>query len=46
MKHLREELWFNTKERRGYLNITPQVEDVVKRSGVENGLVLVNTTRI
>lgn len=46
MKHLREELWFNTKDRRGYLNITQQVEDVVKRSGVSDGLVLVNAMHI
>ena len=46
MKHLREELWFNTDSRRAYLNITPQVEEVVTRSGVQNGLVLVNAMHI
>jgi secondary thiamine-phosphate synthase enzyme len=46
MKHLREELWFNVPERRGYLNITPQVEAVVRKSGVQNGLVLVNAMHI
>jgi secondary thiamine-phosphate synthase enzyme len=46
MKHLREELWFNTPERRGYLNITAEVEELVRRSGVRNGLCLVNAMHI
>lgn len=46
MKHLREELWFNVPDRRGYINITPQVEAVVRKSGVQNGLVLVNAMHI
>ena len=46
MKHLREELWFNTPHRRDYLNITDQVEDLVRKSGVRNGLVLVNAMHI
>ena len=46
MKHLREELWFNVPERRAYLNITPQVADLVRRSGVQNGLCLVNAMHI
>jgi len=43
MKHLREELWFNTPDRRGYLNITDKVQQAVTRSGVQEGLCLVNT---
>ena len=43
MKHLREELWFNVPARMGFVNITPQVEAAVERSGVQEGLVLVNT---
>ena len=35
MKSYREELWFETKTRRAYLNITEQVETVVKKSGVQ-----------
>jgi secondary thiamine-phosphate synthase enzyme len=46
MKHLREELWFNTPHRRDYVNITEQVEDLVRKSGVRNGLCLVNAMHI
>lgn len=46
MKHLREELWFNTPHRRDYVNITDQVEALVRKSGVQNGLVLVNAMHI
>ena len=46
MKHLRQELWFNVEHRREYINITPQVEDAVRESGVQNGLCLVNAMHI
>src|SRR4051812_13419510 len=46
MKHLREEIWFNTPNRRDYLNITPQVEHLVLKSKVEQGLCLVNAMHI
>ena len=46
MKHLREELWFNIPQRRGYINITDRVEDAVHRSGVQNGLCLINAMHI
>ncbi|MBI3603480.1 MAG: YjbQ family protein [Nitrospirae bacterium] len=46
MKSYREELWFETKTRRAYLNITPQVEAVLKKSGIKEGLVLVNAMHI
>jgi secondary thiamine-phosphate synthase enzyme len=46
MKSFREELWFETKTRRAYINITPQVEAAVKKSGVREGLVLVNAMHI
>jgi len=46
MKSYREELWFETKTRRAYLNITPQIEVIVKKSGVQQGLVLVNAMHI
>jgi thiamine phosphate synthase YjbQ (UPF0047 family) len=45
MKSFREELWFNVPARMGFINITPQVEAALQRSGVQEGLVLVNTTR-
>ena len=46
MKSYREELWFETKTNRAYLNITPQVETAVTKSGVREGLVLVNAMHI
>jgi secondary thiamine-phosphate synthase enzyme len=46
MKSYREELWFETKTRRAYVNITSQVEAVVHKSGVREGLVLVNAMHI
>ena len=46
MKHLREELWFNTPNRRDYVNITEKVETLVRKSGVQNGLCLVNAMHI
>jgi secondary thiamine-phosphate synthase enzyme len=46
MKSYREELWFETKERREYRNITSQVERVVQQSGIQEGLVLVNAMHI
>jgi len=46
MKSLRKELWFKTPERRGYINITPEVEKAVAESGVMEGLCLVNAMHI
>ena len=46
MRSHREELWFETKTRRAYINITRQVESVVRNSGVQEGLVLVNAMHI
>jgi secondary thiamine-phosphate synthase enzyme len=46
MKTYREELAFETKTRRAYLNITPQVEAAVKKSAVKEGLCLVNPMHI
>jgi len=46
MKSCTEHLWFETKKRREYLNITPQVEAVVRKSGIREGLCLVNAMHI
>jgi secondary thiamine-phosphate synthase enzyme len=46
MKSLREYLWFHTKTKRAFINITPQIEDLVKKSGVTQGLCLVNAMHI
>lgn len=46
MKSFRKELWFNIPSRRGFINITPDVEKCLKESGVQEGLVLVNAMHI
>jgi secondary thiamine-phosphate synthase enzyme len=46
MKSHRKELWLNLPDRRGFVNITPQVAEAVRESGVREGLVLVNAMHI
>ena len=46
MKSLTEKLVFNVPTRRDYINITPQVEELVERSEVMEGLVLCNAMHI
>jgi secondary thiamine-phosphate synthase enzyme len=46
MKAYREELWFNITKRRDYINITPEVEAALRKSGVKEGLCLVNAMHI
>ena len=46
MKSYREELWFNVETRRDYINITPQVEQALGKSGISEGLCLVNAMHI
>ncbi len=46
MKSLTEYLWFHTDTRRAYINITPKIEELVARSGVKEGLCLVNAMHI
>ncbi len=46
MKSLTEYLWFETPHRRGYINITGQVRELVASSGVQEGLCLVNAMHI
>ena len=46
MKSLTEHLEFAVPSRRGFLNITPTVESIVKKSGVKEGLCLVNAMHI
>jgi len=46
MKSHRKELWFEIPARRGFVNITPQVEAVLRDSGVREGLCLVNAMHI
>ena len=46
MKSLTEHLWFEVKGRRGFVNMTRTVEDLVGKSGVQEGLCLVNAMHI
>jgi secondary thiamine-phosphate synthase enzyme len=46
MKSLTEYLWFNTKNRQELINITPKIEELVKKSRVKEGLCLVNAMHI
>ncbi len=46
MKSFRKELWFNIPARRGLINITPQVDDCLRESGIREGLCLVNAMNI
>ncbi|RMF59919.1 MAG: YjbQ family protein [Methanobacteriota archaeon] len=46
MKSYTEYLTFNTPHRRDYINITDTVEEIVRKSGVKEGLVLVNAMHI
>jgi secondary thiamine-phosphate synthase enzyme len=46
MKSYRRELWFNTPGRRGFINITAEVEASLQASGIREGLVLVNAMHI
>jgi secondary thiamine-phosphate synthase enzyme len=46
MKSYTEYLWFNTKKRREYINITREVEEAVSKSGVKEGMVLVSAMHV
>ena len=46
MKSYRQELWFEVPTRRAFVNITPDVEETVRASGAQEGLVLVNAMHI
>jgi len=46
MKSLTEHLWFEVPNRRGFVNITGIVEELVRKSGVVEGLCLVNAMHI
>lgn len=46
MNSFTEYLWFETPERRGFINITGQVVDLVEQSGIQEGLCLVNAMHI
>ncbi|HZP59937.1 MAG TPA: secondary thiamine-phosphate synthase enzyme YjbQ [Opitutaceae bacterium] len=46
MKSHRKELWFEVPARRAFLNITPQVAEALRESGIREGLCLVNAMHI
>ena len=46
MKSYRKELWFEMPRRSAFLNITPQVEQCLRESGIREGLCLVNAMHI
>jgi len=46
MRSYRKELWFHVATRRAFVNITKQVEECLRESGVKQGMVLVNAMHI
>ena len=46
MKSYRKELWFETARRRELINITPQVAECLRESGIREGLLLCNAMHI
>ena len=46
MKSFRKELWFEVPSRRAFINITSEIEEYVRESGVQEGFVLVNAMHI
>jgi len=46
MKSFRKELWFKTPQRRALINITSDVNECLRESGIKEGLCLVNAMHI
>ncbi len=46
MKSYRKELWFNTSQRREFINITQEINKYLNESGIKEGLVLINAMHI
>jgi secondary thiamine-phosphate synthase enzyme len=46
VKSYRKELWFEIDRRRAFVNITPQVEEALRESGIREGLLLCNAMHI
>jgi len=46
MRSYRKELWFDVKNRRELINITPEIEQCLAESGIEEGLLLCNAMHI
>ena len=46
MRSYRKELWFDVRKRREFINITPEVEECVRESGIKEGFLLCNAMHI
>lgn len=46
MKFLTEYLWFNTTKHREYINITSEVDRIMRKSGIQEGMILVSAMHI
>ena len=46
MKSFTKELWFNTKKTMEFINITGEVDALLRESGIQEGLCIVNTMHI
>lgn len=46
MKSYHKELWFHVPTRRAFINITPEVEQCLTESGIQEGLLLCNAKQI
>ena len=46
VKSFTKELWFNTKKAREFINITADVEAMLRESGIQEGICLVNAMHI
>ena len=46
MKSFRKELWFEVPSRRAFINITSEIEEYVRESGIREGFVLINAMHI
>ncbi|MBN1447513.1 MAG: YjbQ family protein [Bacteroidetes bacterium] len=46
MKFHTEYLWFNTRTKREYVNITAEVENILRKSGIRDGMILVSAMHI
>jgi len=46
LKSYKKELWFTTKKRREFINITKEVQSAIDESDIKEGLVLVNAMHI
>jgi len=46
MKSYRKEVWLEVPTRRGFINITPQIAECLRESGIREGLALVNSMHV